>query len=62
MRVATAIFEALQEDDIPKEKLLTLGSDGPNVNKTIWKELESRLEQPTQVLEILLMWELVISM
>ena len=43
VRVATAILEALKEDDIPKGKLLTLGSDGPNVNKTIWRELESKI-------------------
>lgn len=42
VRVTTVIFEDLKEDGIPKGKLLTLGGYGPNVNKTIWRELELR--------------------
>ena len=37
--VAKCILETLQEPDyeIPLNKLLNLGSDGPNVNKTVWE-------------------------
>ena len=32
------------DDDIPLKQLLTLGSDGPNVNKTIWSLLEQKVK------------------
>ena len=39
--VAKQILETLQEDQyqIPLSKFLNIGSDGPNVNKTIWNYL-----------------------
>ena len=43
VKVANAIFSSLKEDKIGMNKLVTLGSDGPNVNKTIWRELQSKI-------------------
>ena len=42
---ASANISALKEHGIQFWKLLTLGSDGPNVNKTIWRELESKIKE-----------------
>lgn len=42
--VSNAIMSTFTNDDIPLKQLLTLGSDGPNVNKTIWRLLEQKLK------------------
>ena len=41
--VAEAMIKEMRHDDIPMDKVMTLGSDGPNVNKTIWRQMEIRL-------------------
>ena len=41
--VASAIIPALRSNNVPLTQLLTLGSDGPNVNKTIWREMEEKI-------------------
>lgn len=40
--VSNAILETLSETDyeLPIQQLIALGSDGPNVNKTIWKNID----------------------
>ena len=43
--VANAIVSAFKKDNVPVPQLLTLGSDGPNVNKTIWRELEQKIRR-----------------
>ena len=43
--VANAIMSAFKNDNVPVPQLLTLGSDGPNVNKTIWRELEQKIRR-----------------
>ena len=43
--VANAIMSAFKNDNAPVPQLLTLGSDGPNVNKTIWRELEQKIRR-----------------
>ena len=40
--VANAIMSAFTNDNVPVPELLTLGSDGTNVNETIWRELEQK--------------------
>ena len=44
--VSKAILDALQEAgyQVPLSKLLSLGSDGPNVNKTIWSNINEELK------------------
>ena len=44
--VSRAILGALQEAgyQMPLSKLLNLGSDGPNVNKTIWSNINEKLK------------------
>ena len=41
--VAGAIMSAFRSDKVPLTQLLTLGSDGPNVNKTIWREMKQTI-------------------
>ena len=43
--VANAIVSAFKNDNVPVPQLLTLGNDGPNVNKTIWRELEQKIRR-----------------
>lgn len=43
--VASAIMSTFRSDDVPLTQLLTLGSDGPNVNKTIWREMEQKIRE-----------------
>ena len=43
--VAGAIMSAFRSDNVPLTQLLTLGSDGPNVNKTIWREMEQTIRE-----------------
>ena len=43
--VASAIKSAFRSDNVPLTQLLTLGSDGPNVIKTIWKEMEQKIRK-----------------
>lgn len=38
-----SIVKLLEHDDVPVMKLLTLESDGPNVNKTIGREMQTTL-------------------
>ena len=44
--VANSILETLQETgyQLPLDKLLNLGSDGPNVNKTIWNKVNEHVQ------------------
>ena len=44
--VSKAILDALQEAgyQVPLSKLLNLGSDGPNANKTIWSNINEELK------------------
>ena len=43
--VATAIIvESMNEDKVPMESLIALGSDGPNVNKTIFREVSRQIK------------------
>ena len=44
MKVADALMEKLQNDDVPVEKMLTLIRDGPNVNKTIFRAIEAKIK------------------
>ena len=44
MKVADALMEKLQNDDIPVEKMLTLIRDGPNVNKPIFRAIEAKIK------------------
>ena len=55
--VANAIMTALKNDNVPVPQLLTLGSDGPNVNKTIWRELKQKIRRRTQISKDLWMLE-----
>ena len=41
--VGSAFMSAFRSDSVPLTQLLTLGSDGPNVNKTIWREMEQKI-------------------
>ncbi|PFX13024.1 hypothetical protein AWC38_SpisGene22936 [Stylophora pistillata] len=43
--VASAIMSTFRSDDVPLTQLLTLGSDGPNVNRTIWREMEKKIRE-----------------
>jgi len=45
--VARAMLTSFENDNIPAVQLIALGRDGPNVNKTISKELEQCLKQTT---------------
>ena len=38
-------MSAFRSDNVPLAQLLTLGSDGPNVNKTIWREMEQKIQE-----------------
>ena len=38
-------MSAFKNDNVPVPQLLTRGSDGPNVNKTIWRELEQKIRR-----------------
>ena len=38
-------MSAFRSDNVPLTQLLTLGSDGPNVNKTIWREMEQKIRE-----------------
>ena len=35
------IMSAIEQNQLPLEKLITLGSDGPNVNKSIWNKFKA---------------------
>jgi hypothetical protein len=41
--LADKLAAALTESGIPKEKMLMLGSDGPNVNKAVFKPVNNDL-------------------
>ena len=41
--IAEAIHKSLKDDNLPIKMLLALGSDGPNVNKTIWRAIDKKL-------------------
>ncbi|KAK2549148.1 hypothetical protein P5673_030524 [Acropora cervicornis] len=36
-------MSAFRSDNVPLTQLLTVGSGGPNVNKTIWREMEQKI-------------------
>ena len=36
---------AFRSNNVPLTQLLTLGSDGPNVNKSIWREMEQKTRE-----------------
>ena len=38
-------MSAFRSDNVPLTQMLTLGSDGPNVNKTIWREMEQKIRE-----------------
>lgn len=42
--VADSINDTMEEVGLNKEQFLSMGSDGPNVNKTIWKHLNDHLK------------------
>ena len=42
--VAHLITSTMEEVGLNKEQFLSMGSDGPNVNKTIWKHLNEHLK------------------
>lgn len=42
--VAEAMIKEMRHDDIPMDKVMTLGSDGHNVNKIIFRQMEMRLK------------------
>ena len=42
--VADSINATMEEVGLNKEQFLSMGSDGPNVNKTIWKYLNDHLK------------------
>ena len=42
------MFETMQSDNISLESLVSLGSDGPNVNKTIFREFSKCSNQECQ--------------
>ena len=43
-RVADRIYEVMKKDDLPVQNLCTLIRDGPNVNKTIFRNLEEAIK------------------
>ena len=43
--VATKILETLEEYSLKLELFLNIGSDGPNVNKTVWNCLDQHLKE-----------------
>lgn len=43
--LASAIMSAFRSNNVPLTQLLTLGSDGPNINKTIWREMEQKIRE-----------------
>ena len=47
--VSMAILGTLQEEgyQLPLAQLISLGSDGPNVNKTIWNSINEHMKWPT---------------
>lgn len=46
--VASKMFKSMQSDCLSLESLVSLGSDGPNVNKTIFRELSKCIKQECQ--------------
>ena len=42
--VADSIIATMEENQLNKEQFLSMGSDGPNVNKTIWRHLNDHLK------------------
>jgi hypothetical protein len=45
--VAVALLDTLNEknNELPLCQLVSIGSDGPNVNKTIWKYIDSHMKE-----------------
>lgn len=43
--VACKVFEAMRDDEMPLNSLVSLVSDRPNVNKTIFRELSKCIKE-----------------
>ena len=41
------IMSAIEQNQLPLEKLITLGSDGPNVNKSVWNKFNAEKKKVT---------------
>ena len=41
------ILSAIEQNQLPLEKLITLGSDGPNVNKSVWNKFNAEKKKLT---------------
>ena len=45
VKVATAMYNKMQDDGIQVDKMLTLTQDGPNVNKTIFQKMNELISE-----------------
>ena len=39
------ILQAIKETGLPLDKLFNISSDGPNINKTVWREINDTLKK-----------------
>lgn len=43
--VTEALMKSMKFDNVSMSKMVALGSDGPNVNESIWKEMKKRMKE-----------------
>ena len=43
--ISSNILEAIKETGLPLDKLFGISSDGPNINKTVWREIKDTLKK-----------------
>ena len=43
--ISLNILQAIKETDLPLGKLFNISSDGPNINKTVWREISDALKK-----------------
>ena len=42
--ISLNILQAIKETGLPLGKLFNISSDGPNINKTVWREISDALK------------------
>ena len=43
--ISLNILQAIKETVLPLDKLFNISTDGPNINKTVWKEINNILKK-----------------
>ena len=43
--ISLNILQAIKETGLPLDKLFNISSDGPNINKTVWREINGTLKE-----------------